>query len=113
MAPLKKRLGTPALDDQLHRQETATLKFKMNVQIKELRNKLKVMSEELKKGHVENGVIELEDEVNNLNESMDKELTINTKDGESYNKAVRKSVYHCAGRQVPTGSFGSVISSCL
>ena len=97
--------------EDLHRQEIATLKFKMNVQIKELRNKLKAMSEELKKGHVE--IMELGDEVSNLNESIDKELTINTKDGKSYNMAVRKSVYHCARRQVPIGSISSVISSCV
>ena len=52
------------LDEDLRRQEIATLKFKMNAQILELRK------EELKKGQVE--IMKQRDEVNNLNDSMDK-----------------------------------------
>ena len=52
------------LDEDLRRQEIATLKFKMNAQILELRK------EELKKGQVE--IMKPRDEVNNLNDSMDK-----------------------------------------
>ena len=53
------------------------------------------MSEELKKGHV--AIMELGDEVSNLNESIKKELTINTKDGNSYDMAEKICVSLCKG----------------
>lgn len=95
---------------EIHQRELQQMKFKLKMEIKHLKKKLKATLDELQRRHVD--IMEQDDEINYLRNDIAQE-PIYTKDGRIYSLPIRKAVYHCARRQVPVGHISSVISSCV